>query len=74
MSRTKARKKVAESAAKSVGKCGNGQPLITYSQLGYGLVFGAAFGLVAGAISGNYVLMLPIGVSLGLVFSSLFRC
>ena len=41
---------------------------------GYGLIIGAAFGALAGAITGNYMLWLPICIAMGLVFSNLLKC
>ena len=40
----------------------------------YGLIIGVAFGVLAGAITGNYVLWLPICTALGLMFGQFFKC
>jgi len=44
------------------------------NNLGYGLIIGTAFGVLAGTITGNYALWLPICIALGLAFGQFFKC
>lgn len=64
-----AAKNVSAEAAKVSCPCEN-----QTNSWAYGIIIGAAFGALAGAITGNYLLCIPIGVALGIVFIQFFKC